>query len=339
MSNLLTGARIELYTSVLPYYTRLLEDLNRAEGRVSLIYHAFVHGEWSNKFADAMIARAQAGVRVRLMTDGFGIFLEKRRFFLRNLKLFEKLREGGVRVDIFNPSDRRLTSVNRLHIKLCAIDDQIAFIGGSNIADHYLLWDDTNLRLQTPSMQSLHHVYDEMLDLSTRKSPEKSASTDNGPLHPSIKLTVPRRKKHIRDALLELIEEADQAIYIRTWCFFPDRQVMRSLMHKARSGVEVHVLLSHQTRVRPFDYINRPKCRSIAKAGGRVYRFTDRYMHAKIAWSNKGDVILGSANIDYTGMNSNFECSLALRNPWLRDQLQEQFNEDTSGCIQPYAQC
>ncbi len=338
MSGLPPGSRTELFTSVLPFYSRLLADLERAQRRISMIYHAFVHGEWSRRIAAVLIARAQAGVNVRLMTDGFGIFLEKRAYYLRNLQLIRRLQAGGVKVDIFHPDNLRIMAINRLHIKLSAIDDQIAFVGGSNIADHYLTWDDTNLRLQGPAMSGFHDVYDEVLGLSSRKPFRGNTWEGSSPQQPMIRLTIPQRKKEIREALLGLIEDADQAIHLRTWYFLPDNQVLHSLVHKARSGVDVCILLSHRTRVRPIDFMNRPMCRRIAKAGGSIYRYTERYMHAKVAWNDKGDVLLGSANMDYTGMNSNFECSLALRDPCLRDQLQEKFMEDAGGCLQPHAQ-
>lgn len=337
MNQLPEGPELELFTSVLPYYTRLLEDLQQAKQDISLIYHAFVDGQWSQRIAAALITRAQAGARVRLMTDGFGLFLERKRAYIRNLLLIKRLRDAGVTVDIFHPATHRVTSIHRLHIKLCAIDDQIAFVGGSNIADHYLTWDDTNLRLHGPTLRGFHDVYDEVLHQSKNHPLDHSSFSMREPPHPAIRLTIPHRKKEIRAALLKLIEEADQCIHLRTWYFLPDREVFQSLVQKARSGVEVCILLSHRTRVRPIDFMNRPLCRRIVDAGGSVYRFTEKYMHAKVAWNNKGDVLLGSANMDYTGMNSNFECSLALREPGLRDQLHERFLKDAGGCLQPHA--
>jgi len=337
-SKLPGGTRRMLFTDVLPYYMQLLRDLEGAQDAISMLYYAFDDGEWSTRISTVLIARAQAGVHVRLMIDGFGLVLEKPRHSRKNLLLIQKLREGGVTVEVFNPSGSRLTFINRLHIKLCAIDDHIAYVGGSNIADHYLTWDDTNLRLQGQLMRCFHDVYDEASNLSSSKSSNRKETSNNLSGNAAIKLTVPHRKKDICVALLKIIEDADRTIYIRTWYFFPDRQIMQALIRKARSGVDVRIMLSHRTRFRPIDIMNRYLCRRIAKAGGKIYRYTEKYMHAKVAWNNKGDILLGSANIEYTGLNTNFECCLSLCDLGLMDQLQKRFLDDACGCLRPYAQ-
>jgi len=332
------GTRRMLFTDVLPYYTQLLKDLENAQDAISMLYYAFDYGEWSTRISTVLIARAQAGVHVRLMIDGLGIALEKPRNSRKNLLLIQRLREGGVTVDVFNPSGSRLAFINRLHIKLCAIDDHIAYVGGSNIADHYVTWDDTNLRLQGQLMRSFHDVYNEASNLSSSKSSGRKETRKNISGNAAIKLTIPHRKKDIRIALMKLIEDADRTIYIRTWYFFPDRKIMQALIRKARSGVDVRIMLSHRTRVRPIDFLNRYLCRRIVKAGGKIYRYTEKYMHAKVAWNNKGDVLLGSANIEYTGLSSNFECCVSLCDLGLMGLLQKRFLDDACGCLRPHAQ-
>lgn len=327
-----------LYTSVLPFYTHLIEGFSRAEERISMVYHAFVHGEWSSRISDVLIARAKTGVRVRLMTDGFGIVLEAKRRWRKNLRLIRRLREEGIRVDVFNPSRRRLSISSRLHIKLSAIDDDVAFIGGSNIADHYLTWDDTNVRLHGKLAVSLHQVYDEVLSFSSTGPGDRNDPQLDRSLDPVVKLTIPRQRKDIRSSLLKLIDDADRSIFIRTWCFFPELQVMESLIRKAQQGVDVNLMISHRSRIRPVDFANPVLCRRIVRAGGKVYRFPGKYMHSKAAWNDKGDVLLGSANLEYVGLNTNFECCVALRDPWLCARLQARFLDDARNCLRPHGQ-
>ena len=103
-----------------------------------MMYFAFDIGEWANKFALALSERANAGVNVRLMVDEFGLVLDEPKHAIRNHQMLDDLAQSGVEVDIFRPEGHRLTRSNRLHLKVCAIDESRAFIGGSNIADHYL---------------------------------------------------------------------------------------------------------------------------------------------------------------------------------------------------------
>jgi cardiolipin synthase len=141
------STRHTIYTQVQPFYTDLLQAIPTAQERISMMYFTFDHGFWAERFAGALLDRAAAGVQVRLMVDAFGLALDAPRNTFRNLALLEDLRAGGVRVQLFRPEGHRLSASHRLHMKVCALDGHTAFIGGSNIGDHYLDWQDTNLRM------------------------------------------------------------------------------------------------------------------------------------------------------------------------------------------------
>jgi cardiolipin synthase len=71
----------------------------------------------------------------------------------------------------------------------------------------------------------------------------------------------------------------------------------------------------------------------LAKSGVLVYRYTDKYMHAKVAWNDQGDILLGSANLDNTSLGKAFECCISVIDAGLARILQRVFEEDTSSCI------
>ena len=146
-------------------------------------------------------------------------------------------------------------------------------------------------------------------------------------------LTVPGQRRDIRRALLQLILNADRAIYLRTWYFLPDGEILDALRSQAENGVQVNVLLSHKTRVRPIDFANYIHCHKLAKSGGNVLRYTERYMHAKVAWNNHGDVLFGSANFEHHALKNTFECSVALRDHKLAGTLHQAFERDQNACL------
>ena len=83
----------------------------------------------------------------------------------------------------------------------------------------------------------------------------------------------------------------------------------------------------------PFiDIANRGLCRRLEKAGVRVLRYNGRYMHAKEAWNDQGDILLGSANIDPWALRTNFECCLRIQDPALARQLTRELHADTVYC-------
>ena len=326
-----------LFTNVNAYYKNLLAELETAQNSISMMYYAFDHGGWAQKISQVLIAKAQAGVRVRLMTDGFGQVLDDVSHVLKNRTLVRELRNAGVEVEIFDPHGNRLTKLNRLHCKVCALDQRTVFLGGSNIGDHYPTWDDYNLRMDGDLGTTFHDVFDFVRQFSVGHEPLSNPGLNLSELYAQdlqVWLTVPRQRQDIRKALMKLIREADKAIYIRTWYFLPDQEILDALCSKAEQGVEVNVLLSHKTRVRPIDFANYIQAHKLAKAGGRIFRYTEKYMHAKVAWNNHGDVLFGSANLENMALEHTFECCVSVRDKDLAATLRRAFEADTRLSIQ-----
>ncbi len=95
--------------------------------------------------ADWLVERARAGVRVRLLVDGVGIYLGGR-FDLR------RMRAHGVQVALFvSPFRSMLPGRTNLrnHRKLVVADGSRAWAGGRNLAAEYFVGDTTSLRHKT----------------------------------------------------------------------------------------------------------------------------------------------------------------------------------------------
>jgi cardiolipin synthase len=326
----------KLYTQVEPYYRNLAAELETAQESISMMYYAFDSGMWAEKIAGILAAKAQAGVRTRLMVDEFGQVLDEVRHSLKNQAMIRALQATGVEVNIFRPRGKRLTKLNRLHCKVCAIDQRTVFLGGSNIGDHYTGWYDSNLRLDGSLGDTFHQVYDYVGQYSDGNTSNIPTVVNLSSLYAGdaqVWLTVPGQRRDIRRALLQLILDADRAIYLRTWYFLPDQEILEALRSQAENGVRVYVLLSHKTRVRPIDLANYIHCHKLAKSGGQVFRYTEKYMHAKVAWNNHGDVLFGSANFERVALKNTFECSVALRDHRLAGVLRRSFDADSNICL------
>jgi len=326
-----------LFTEVQPYYKNLANELMTAQDSISMMYYAFDSGEWAGRIAEILAAKAQAGVRTRLMVDEFGQVLDEPRHTFQNQELMQSLARAGVRVNVFRPKGKRLTKLNRLHCKVCAIDQRVVFLGGSNIGDHYLNWSDTNLRLDGAMGNTFHGVYDYVQGFSdghhfVSNEEFKLSSLYSGDVQ--VWLTVPEQRRDIRRALLELILDADREICLRTWYFLPDQEILNALRSQAENGVKVKVLLSHKTRVRPIDFANYIHCHKLAKSEGQIYRYNKRFMHAKVAWNNHGDVVFGSANLEKMALQNTFECCVSFRDHQLVGNLRRAFDADSYDCLE-----
>jgi cardiolipin synthase len=318
-----------LFTNVQNYYTDLVAQLATAQNSISMTYLSFDNGVWAERISQVLTTKAAAGVRVRLMVDEFGQLLDEPRHVLENHTLFNHLRSHGVQVDMYCPVVP-LGLNNRLHCKIAAIDDRTVFLGGSNIGDYYTTWTDTNLRVDGSLGNTFHRIYD-FLHGHSRNGDANARLLDTNNLwvgSDRLWLTAPPQRYDIREALMDLILDADKSIYIRTWYFLPDEEMLNALCAQANKGVQVNVLLSHKTRVRPVDFANYIHVHKLVCAGGNVYRYAGKYMHSKAAWNDHNDVLFGSANLDAHSMKINFESCLKINDLKLAWDLRRSFYAD-----------
>jgi cardiolipin synthase A/B len=337
--------QFKLFTNVEEYYTELQSALRAAEYHIHMAYYTFDDGKIARSVGHILAQKAAAGVTVKLMVDEMGLYLDNWQNGWRNRQLLAQLQASGIQVDMFRPRGDRLSQYNRLHCKFCAIDGITAFIGGSNIGEHYLDWRDTNLRLTGDLGNGFALLYNSLYQFSnghfdpsttlsgTRLSASHAACpTDLTIAEMPLLLTVPGHRQDIRRTLLGLILSAKTSVTLRSWYFFPDEEIMNALLSQAEKGVRVTILFSHHTRMPFIDIANRGLCRRLEGAGVRVLRYNGRYMHAKEAWNDQGDILLGSANIDRWALRTNFECCLLIRDQALANQLSRELQADTAYC-------
>jgi cardiolipin synthase len=136
-----------LYTNVQTFYAVLMAAVSQAQQSITMMYYTFDYGDWALKISGMLQAKQAAGVAVRLMVDEVGLLVDSPTNAIKNRLLISQLSAAGVEVTLFRPHQRRTTYFNRLHFKLCVIDQTVAFVGGSNIGDDYVTMADLNLRL------------------------------------------------------------------------------------------------------------------------------------------------------------------------------------------------
>jgi len=301
-----------------------------------MTYLSFDSGEWTENITKILCAKAATGVKIRLMVDELGQIADEPRHVLQNHILLNLLRSQGVQVDIFQPALPALSIRNRLHCKFAAIDNSTVYLGGSNIGDYYTTWTDTNLRVDGSLGDTFHTIYDYLRSFSKgNNSSRPNLDLSNQWVgNDQLWLTVPRHRNDIRQVLLQIILNANKAIYLRTWYFIPDEEILNALCWQAQRGVQVNVLLSHKTRVRPVDFANHIHVHKLVCAGGHVYRYTGKYMHSKVTWNNRGDILFGSANLDAHSMKINFESCLKINENKLAGKLLQAFNIDLESSVE-----
>ena len=115
----------------------LFKAIRQARSSIHLEYFNFRNDSIANLLFNLLEEKAQEGVEVRALFDGFGNDSNNRP--LRR-KQIQDIRRRGIEIYEFDPI--RFPFVNHIfhrdHRKIVVIDGQIAYPGGMNVADYYI---------------------------------------------------------------------------------------------------------------------------------------------------------------------------------------------------------
>ena len=168
-------------------FPAMLEAVRAAEHTVDMMTFVYWRGDIAREFAEALAERARAGVRVRLLLDGFGAKeIEP--------ELLEAMEESGVHVAWFRKPTRLspMRQNHRCHRKVLLADEHTAFTGGVGIAQEWCgdarnpqEWRDTHVRVRGPAVdgiaaafaQNWAECHDELYDEYDRFTAQEQPGT------------------------------------------------------------------------------------------------------------------------------------------------------------------
>ncbi|MFI4931483.1 MAG: cardiolipin synthase ClsB [Burkholderiales bacterium] len=129
----LSGNRVRLLQGGDELFPAMREAIGQARHEVWLSTYIFHDDDGASAMAAALAEAGRRGVRVCVVVDGFGSKATLAR-------LHEWMPQPAVELAVFRPVDRWWSllqpgQLRRLHHKLCAVDREVAFVGGINIID------------------------------------------------------------------------------------------------------------------------------------------------------------------------------------------------------------
>ena len=321
-------------------FDALLEAVSQAEHHVHLEYYIYEPDEIGTRLRDALIERARAGVRVRLLIDAIGGGKLRRRFL-------EPLRAAGAETAWFHRTRvlhllklARPRLNMRTHRKIVVIDGRIGFTGGVNIADcHDERLDcgrfhDLHLRLQGEVVRWLQFAFLEDWHYSTGVALRDDnfwPQVDPGDIIAQVLPSGPdARWEPIHRAKVELIHQARERVWLATPYFVPGEAALFALTSAAMRGLDVRLLVPAPpyNDSRLVAAAARSWYDELLAAGVRVYEFRDRMTHVKALLVDDQEAVVGSANFDHRSFRLNFELSVRFHDSDFNARLGRQLDQD-----------
>jgi cardiolipin synthase A/B len=338
---LVRGGTARLLNNGVEIFPVMLAALQSAERSINFMTYIWEPGKASDRVYGVLLERARAGVKVRLMLDGFGgrEFPEAWR---------HELRDAGARLKWFHPLHfGKLTRYyKRNHRRAIVIDGRVAFTGGAAVGDKWLgdaqdeeHWRDVMVEvrgriavnMQSAFTQLWANAAGEILVGDDYFPAIAPAPDEEGEIaHHVNVISSPADSWHpLRVFFLITFACARERIWLTNPYFAPDGDTRRLLADRARAGVDVRLLLPNaHTDAPPVRWAGHAYFTELLEAGVRIYEYQPTMLHSKTlvvdgAWS-----IVGSANMDVRSKELNQESVIGILDHAFARRLEETFLED-----------
>ncbi|MFE1298847.1 phosphatidylserine/phosphatidylglycerophosphate/cardiolipin synthase family protein [Streptomyces sp. NPDC058733] len=317
-------------------FPAMLGAIRSARYTIDMMTFVYWRGRIARDFAEALADRARAGVRVRLLLDGFGAKEIER-------DLLDLMDEAGVQVAWFrrpvwlSPFKQN----HRCHRKALVVDEHTAFTGGVGIAEEWCgdarhpgEWRDTHVRLRGPAVdgvaaafaQNWAECHDELFD-------DRDRFTEHDQVGSSI-VQVVRGSASIgwqdmQTLIRVMLTSAEERFRLATAYFAPDTYFVDLLAQTARRGVQVQILLpGPHTDQRACQLAGQHHYTRLLEAGVEIRQFQPTMMHAKIITVDSVASLIGSTNFNRRSMDHDEEVMLAVLDERFTAELDRDYDAD-----------
>lgn len=302
----------------------MLEELKKAEKFIFFEYFIVAHGKMWNSILEILEEKVKQGVDVRVMYDDLGCISTLKKSYPKELQ------KKGIKCVAFN----RLNPIagvimnNRDHRKIMVIDGKVAFSGGINIADEYINinskyghWKDNGIRIigdavwnYTVMFLSLWNAFQkEDEDYTKFKYDFQNSNIDKGYVVPYGETPLDEEITG-EDVYLNIINQANDYVYIFTPYLIIDTDMINSLNLAAKRGVDVRIVIPGIPDKKVVYTLSESHVEPLLKSGVKVYKYTPGFVHAKVFVSDDKIATVGTINLDYRSLYLHFECGCYMEN-------------------------
>ncbi len=331
-----TDNRVSILKDGEQTFTRIFQALERAQKTIHIQYYIFEEGELAERLFRLLAQKEAQGVEVRLIYDSIGSY-SLSKSYLKRLALV------GIEAYAFLPFrfGKFLVSLNyRNHRKIIVVDGQAAFTGGINVSDKYIkgdkrlgMWHDMNMMVEGSAARHLDTVFLndwEMVSGLSVDLPEKQPPPAKGKTPVQILATSPDDNFPLMEQLyFSLINGARHHIYITNPYLIPSQAIQTALQTAAMSGVDVRVLVSAKADSKLVNWCVQSYFQRFLKAGIRIFRYPEGFLHSKIITVDDKISTIGTANVDDRSFQHNYEVNAVIYDEATAKALREDFLEDS----------
>lgn len=333
----------------------MFKAIRQARSSVHLEYFNFRNDSIAGLLFKLLAQKAQEGVEVRALFDGFGNDSNNRPLRKRHLK---EIRNKGIEIYEFDPI--RFPWVNHVfhrdHRKIVVIDGKIAYTGGMNVADYYINgteqvgdWRDMHCRIDGDEVNTLQAIFLKIWNKVTGQNVHGAQyfrgcfpATYFKDLKPDTCETAGKKmvgiinreprinNKIIRTFYESAINNAKDSIKIINPYLTLNHKLKKSLRNAIKRGVKVEIMVSAHS-----DIPLTPDCvfynvHNLMKHGADIYIYKPGFHHTKVIMVDGRFCTVGSANLNARSLNFDYEENAVIIDRCTTKELSDMFDKDKS---------
>lgn len=285
---------------------RLLQDIAAARSTVEMEYYWFDTDQSGRKVREALMAKAQEGVTVRVIMDNLVTPTRPEAFY-------DKMRKAGVQLlyvhdfkkmgpfkalgSVFGPRDHR---------KIAVIDGQVSYTGGMNFYDAALReWKDTQVRVEGPASAQLRELFARSWQQLGGETLEPLPCTPAG--NAEVQAFGTWGKAQLDTTFIALLEKAQRYFFLQTPYYAPPRELVDAFKAAALRGVDVRIIVPEKSDWGFMNELTQEYSVELIQAGVGLYVFSGAYDHTKIMVTDDTLACCGTVNMDYRSLRTNWE--------------------------------
>lgn len=332
----------------------LFKAVKQAKKSIHMEYFNFRNDSISALLFDLLAEKAAEGVEVRALYDGFGNCSNDRPLKQHHL---DSLHRRGIQIKEFD----RLAfpffqnSFFRDHRKVVVIDGLIAYTGGMNVADYYVVgkpefgaWRDLHCRIEGDAVAELQKVFmdfwNDVMDdnlQGTQYYPGERRAQDYftglkvdttssaGSKVIGVVNRIPRQSARIMEqTFIEILDNAQHRVQLINPYFTLTPKVVRAFKRALKRGVKMEIMVSAACDIPVTPNVTEYYCNEFAQLGADIYVFHGGFHHSKVMMVDDSFLFLGSANLNGRSMKMDYECNVLIADPAATQAMQTIFEQD-----------
>jgi cardiolipin synthase len=331
---LVPGNQVRLLRDATENFPAWLDAISRAKRHVFMDMYIFSDDKVGRPFAEALAARARAGVKVRVLWDWLGTWGSRR--------LWTLMREAGVEVRCFNPPklDSPFGWVSRDHRKSICVDGEAGFVSGLCLSARWLgrpevgvaPWRDTGIEIRGPAVADIEEAFARVWATAGPPLADEELAYAHG-VGPAgdvpvrVVATMPHLTGLFRlDQLIASL--ARERLWLTDAYFVGLTPYVQALCAAARDGVDVRLLIPGASDIPVLSPLSRAGYRPLLESGVRVFEWNGTMLHAKTAVADDRWARVGSTNLNVASFWANYELDVAIEDQRFAGRMADMYEDD-----------